>query len=164
MSDPAPLPRPDRRRSLVLHVNGRAVAADIAVEATLAQLLRENLGLTGTKIACDQAACGACTIILDGRPVFACHTLAAQLDGSAIETIEGLADGEDLHPLQAAFIAHDALQCGFCTPGMILALKAAIDDGMPATRAALAGAISGNLCRCGAYEHIIDAALTAISR
>ena len=146
-------------RKLHLSVNGRAVAPSIADFATLAEVIRDQLGLTGTKIACDQAACGACTVLLDGRAIFACHTLAAQAEGAAIETIEGLAQGDTLHPLQQAFIDHDALQCGFCTPGMIMALKAAIDAGM-AEREALAAAISGNLCRCGAYQHILDAALS----
>lgn len=130
---------------------------------TLAELLRDQLGLIGAKVACDQAACGACTVLLDGRAVFACHTLAAQVDGVAVETIEGLAAGDDLHPLQAAFITHDALQCGFCTPGIIMALKAAVDSGVSADRAALAAAIAGNLCRCGAYEHIVDAALSVVT-
>ena len=111
-------------RTLTLHVNGGTSVHTISSHMTLAESLSAtDLGLMGTKIACDQAACGACTVLLDGRAVFACHTLAAQVDGSEIQTIEGLGDGHELHPLQAAFIAHDALQCGFCTPGMIMALK-----------------------------------------
>jgi len=162
MPDQAPtLPS---HRNLHLTVNGRRVERSVADQATLAEFVRDHLGLTGTKIACDQAACGACTVVLDGRAVFACHTLAAQAEGAVIETIEALAQGDALHPLQQAFIAHDALQCGFCTPGMIMALKATIDAGAPADRAALAEAISGNLCRCGAYQHILDAALGVVPR
>lgn len=131
---------------------------------TLAEFLREGLALTGTKIACNQAACGTCTVVLDGQAVLACHVLAAQADGCQVQTIEGLADGDELHPLQQAFIAHDALQCGFCTPGMLMALKAALDAGVPAEREAMAAAISGNLCRCGAYESILDAACDVAAR
>lgn len=151
-------------KTLRLLVNGSALEFSVPAATTLAECIRDHLDLTGTKIACDQAACGACTVILDGRAVFACHTLAAQADGATLETIEGLASGDQLHPLQIAFIEHDALQCGFCTPGMIMALKAAADKGVPADRKALASAISGNICRCGAYEHILDAALAAMSR
>jgi len=150
-------------RTLTLHVNGGTSVHTIPSHMTLAELIRDRLGLMGTKIACDQAACGACTVLLDGSAVFACHTLAAQVDGSEIQTIEGLGDGHELHPLQAAFIAHDALQCGFCTPGMIMALKGAIDAGVPPDSASLARSISGNICRCGAYEHILDAALSVVT-
>jgi xanthine dehydrogenase YagT iron-sulfur-binding subunit len=113
--------------------------------------------LRGTKVACDEAACGACTVLIDGRAAFACHTLVAQLGGSSIETIEGLAHEGRLHPLQEAFVIQDATQCGFCTPGMIMTLKAALDGGAR-TRDQLMQAISGNICRCGAYLHILAAA------
>jgi aerobic-type carbon monoxide dehydrogenase small subunit (CoxS/CutS family) len=146
-----------------LTVNGRPVHQLVPAPMTLAELLREGLGLTGTKIACNQAACGACTVLLDGQAVLACHLLAAQADGAQVETVEGLAVGDQLHPLQQVFIAHDALQCGFCTPGMLMALKGALkamlEAGMPADRQAIAQAISGNLCRCGAYESILEAAV-----
>ena len=144
-------------------LNGRIVTSRAAGVARLADILRDEFGVTGVKIGCNAGDCGACTVLLDGRAVFACHTLAAQVDGVAVETIEGLAAGDDLHPLQAAFITHDALQCGFCTPGIIMALKAAVDSGVSADRAALAAAIAGNLCRCGAYEHIVDAALSVVT-
>ncbi len=149
----------------VLHctLNGRRVTQPIAVHQSLAEVLRDNMGLTGTKVACNQAACGACTVLLDGEAVFACHTLAAQAEGAQVQTIEGLASGDTLHPLQAAFIQHDALQCGFCTPGMLMAIEAAVRAGVPAERSALRRAISGNVCRCGAYEAILDAALSVMA-
>lgn len=152
------------QRQVSLTVNGHPVQQQTPAMATLAELLREGLLLTGTKIACNQAACGACTVVLEGQAVLACHVLAAQAEGCAVQTIEGLADGDELHPLQQAFIAHDALQCGFCTPGMLMALKAALDAGVPAEREAMAAAISGNLCRCGAYESILDAACDVAAR
>jgi xanthine dehydrogenase YagT iron-sulfur-binding subunit len=158
-----PALHPVFERTLTLHVNGGTSVHTIPSHMTLAELIRDRLGLMGTKIACDQAACGACTVLLDGCAVFACHTLAAQIDGSEIQTIEGLGNGHELHPLQTAFIAHDALQCGFCTPGMIMALKGAIDAGVPPDRESLARSISGNICRCGAYEHILDAALSVVA-
>jgi xanthine dehydrogenase YagT iron-sulfur-binding subunit len=150
-------------RTLTLSVNGCTSEHTIPANMTLAELVRDRLGLVGTKVACDQAACGACTVLLDGHAIFACHTLAAQLDGAEVETIEALGDESALHPLQTAFIAHDALQCGFCTPGMIMALKGAIDAGVAPDRSALARSISGNICRCGAYEHILNAALDVVT-
>jgi xanthine dehydrogenase YagT iron-sulfur-binding subunit len=149
-------------RMLTVKVNGRTCEQMIPSQMTLAEFIRDRLGLMGTKIACDQAACGACTVLMDGYPIFACHTLAAQLDGTEIQTIEGLEDGNGLHALQRAFITHDALQCGFCTPGMIMALMSAIRGGA-ADRSSLAQSISGNICRCGAYEHILDAALSVVA-
>jgi xanthine dehydrogenase YagT iron-sulfur-binding subunit len=154
---------PPFERMLTLRVNGRTSEHAIPPHMTLAELLRDRLRLMGTKIACDQAACGACTVLIDGHAIFACHTLAAQLDGAEVQTIEGLGDESALHPLQTAFITHDALQCGFCTPGMIMALKAAIDAGVASDRSSLARSISGNICRCGAYEHILDAALSVVA-
>ena len=124
-------------RRLTLRVNAQLVYTEVLFPTTLAELLRDTLGLRGTKVACNQAACGACTVIVDGAPVFACHTLALQCEGASVQTIEGLADGERLHPLQQAFIDHDALQCGYCTPGMLMALKAALDRGLSAERSAV---------------------------
>jgi aerobic-type carbon monoxide dehydrogenase small subunit (CoxS/CutS family) len=156
MPDTAPIQPIDRCR-VALTVNGRPVESVVAVSTTLAEWLRGPLKLTGTKVACNQAACGACTVRLDGDAVFACHTLALQAHGSAVRTIEGEAAQGSLTPLQRAFVEHDALQCGFCTPGMVMALQAALDAGAT-RRDALAQSISGNLCRCGAYESILDAA------
>ncbi|HEU5295213.1 MAG TPA: (2Fe-2S)-binding protein [Burkholderiaceae bacterium] len=154
-------------RLLRLSINGVEHEHTAPAHTTLAALLREHAELTGTKVACDQAACGACTVLLDGEPVFACHTLAAQVQGSRVLTIEGIG-GDQLDPLQGAFIDRDAMQCGFCTPGMILALKAAVARaaaaGIKPGRAELAQAISGNVCRCGAYPHILDAALDVVGR
>jgi aerobic-type carbon monoxide dehydrogenase small subunit (CoxS/CutS family) len=157
-------PKATVRRSIHLTVNG--VSHSLATEArqTLAELIRNDLGLTGTKVVCDHASCGACTVLMDERPVFSCHLLATQADGKSVVTIEGLADGEKLHPLQQAFIDFDAAQCGFCTPGMILALKAALDRNSRATAGEIRQAISGNVCRCAAYPHIVAAAVAAAGR
>ena len=157
-------PAPSAERVIRLTVNGQHIEQAVPVHLSLAELLRGQLGLTGTKIACNQAACGACTVLLDAQPVFACHTLAAQAAGTEVMTIEGLSAGGTLHALQQAFIDHDALQCGFCTPGMVMALKAAMDAGVSADRVAIAQAISANICRCGAYEQILDAAVDVIAR
>jgi carbon-monoxide dehydrogenase small subunit/xanthine dehydrogenase YagT iron-sulfur-binding subunit len=152
------------RRSIHLTVNGVPHSLAIETRRTLAEVIRNELGLTGTKVVCDHASCGACTVLLDGRAVFSCHLLAAQADGKSVVTIEGLAEGEKLHPLQRAFIDFDATQCGFCTPGMIMALKAALDRNPRATAADIKQSISGNLCRCAAYPHIVAAAVAAAGR
>jgi aerobic-type carbon monoxide dehydrogenase small subunit (CoxS/CutS family) len=149
------------RRSIRLTVNGVPHSLAIETRRTLAEVIRNDLELTGTKVVCDHASCGACTVLLDGRPVFSCHLLAAQADGRSVVTIEGLAEGEKLNPLQQAFIDFDAAQCGFCTPGMIMALKAALDRNPRATAADIKQSISGNLCRCAAYPHIVAAAMAA---
>jgi aerobic-type carbon monoxide dehydrogenase small subunit (CoxS/CutS family) len=132
-STPAAPPKAPFRRSIHLTVNGVPHSLATETRQTLADVIRNDFGLTGTKAVCDHASCGACTVLLDGRAVFACHLLAAQADGKSVVTIEGLAEGEKLHPLQQAFIDFDAAQCGFCTPGMILALKAALDRNPRAT-------------------------------
>jgi xanthine dehydrogenase YagT iron-sulfur-binding subunit len=121
---------------------------------TLLDALRDDLGLTGTKKGCDQGACGACTVMLDGKRVVACLTLAAQCDGREVMTIEGLADGGPLHPMQEAFIRHDAFQCGYCTPGQIISAIALIEEGRAASEVDIREFMSGNLCRCGAYPNI----------
>lgn len=148
-------------RHVTLKVNGAVYRLELEPRRTLADVIRKELGLTGTKVVCDHASCGACSVLLAGRTVFSCHLLAVQADGQAIETIEGLADGEQLHPIQEAFIRYDAYQCGFCTPGMIMAIKGALTRNPRATREQLQQAIAGNLCRCAAYNHILDAALAA---
>ena len=150
---------PHRR---ALRVNGRVHEVDIPDDTTLATVLRDGLGLKGLKVACDQAACGACTVLLDGRAVFACHVLAAQIGDRSVTTVEALATGAALHPLQTAFVEHDALQCGFCTPGMLMAIVGARNAQGVMDRAQLVQAIGGNLCRCGAYAHIIEAALSVM--
>jgi len=123
----------------------------------LIEVLREDLGLTGTHQGCDTAQCGACTVLMNGRAVKACNVLAAQAEGSEIETVEGLAQDDFLHPLQLAFSRHHALQCGFCTPGMLMRAKAMLAEGVPAETEAVARALSGNICRCTGYEGIVAA-------
>ncbi|MGH1590064.1 (2Fe-2S)-binding protein [Methylobacterium phyllosphaerae] len=132
---------------------------------TLLDLLRERLGLTGAKKGCDRGQCGACTVLVDGRRINSCLTLAASLDGAEILTIEGLAEGDRLHPVQAAFIAHDGFQCGFCTPGQIMSAVGLIREGHAGTDPErIREGMSGNLCRCGAYAGILDAVQDAAAR
>ena len=133
----------------------------MAPETTLAELLRGKLGLTGTKIACDRGACGACTVWLDGAPVCSCMVLAIEVGGRSVTTIEGLADGETLHPVQAAFIAHDAVQCGFCTPGLVMSCAALLARTKQPSADEVKAAIAGHYCRCGTYPHVIAATLAA---
>ena len=144
-----------------LEVNGQAWAGEVPAGLTLAAFLRDGLGLTGTKIGCEEGNCGACSVMVDGELVYACLVPVAACDGSRVETVEGLAQGDRLHPIQEAFIAADALQCGFCTPGQIMAVKALLDREPRPTREQVLAALSGNLCRCGAYTRIVDAALRA---
>ena len=149
-----------------LLVNGEP--HDIALDdprVTLLDLLRERLGLTGSKKGCDRGQCGACTVLVDGRRVNSCLSLAISLDGSEITTIEGLAQGDVLHPVQAAFIAHDGFQCGFCTPGQIMSAVGLIREGHAGDDPErVREAMSGNLCRCGAYIGITEAVLDAQAR
>lgn len=140
-----------------LHVNGQAHAASVEPRETLAVTLRDKLGLTGTKVVCDRGACSACTVWVDETPQLACMTLTVDAGGKKITTIEGLAKGDALHPVQAAFVKHDAMQCGFCTPGMVMSCAALWKRNAHPTRAEVAHAISGNLCRCGTYPRIFDA-------
>jgi xanthine dehydrogenase YagT iron-sulfur-binding subunit len=149
--------------SMSLTING--VRQDIALEdprVTLLDLLRERLHLTGTKKGCDRGQCGACTVLVDGRRINSCLALAISLDGADILTIEGVARGDELHPVQAAFIAHDGLQCGFCTPGQIMSAIGLIQEGQAGDDPErIREGMSGNLCRCGAYCGIADAVLDA---
>ena len=144
-----------------LTANGRKVTADIDPRTLLVDFLRTNLRLTGTHVGCDTSQCGACTVHLNGRSVKACAVLAASCDGADVVTIEGLSKGDQLHPMQEAFREHHALQCGFCTPGMIIAAKALLDRNPDPDRDEVIDAISGNICRCTGYEPIIDAILAA---
>ena len=147
--------------SLTLNGQPRTIALDDP-RVTLLDLLRERLALTGAKKGCDRGQCGACTVLLDGRRINSCLALAASLDGAAVVTIEGLADGETLHPVQAAFIAHDGLQCGYCTPGQIMSAVGLIAEGRAGDDPErIRELMSGNLCRCGAYQGITDAVLDA---
>jgi xanthine dehydrogenase YagT iron-sulfur-binding subunit len=147
--------------SLRLTINGaRRVIALSDPRVTLLDLLRDHLHLTGTKKGCDRGQCGACTILVNGRRINSCLTLAMSYDGADITTIEGVANGDELHPLQAAFIAHDGFQCGFCTPGQIMSALGLINEGQAGCDAErIREGMSGNLCRCGAYAGITDAVL-----
>ncbi|MGW9369619.1 (2Fe-2S)-binding protein [Streptomyces xanthophaeus] len=140
-----------------LTVNGEQRSAVVDNRTSLLDLLREHLGLPGTKKGCDQGACGACTVLVDGRRVNSCLTFAVMHDGARVTTIEGLAHGGRLHPLQQAFIDHDGLQCGYCTPGQIVSGVACIAEGHTASREEIREWMSGNLCRCGAYTNIVTA-------
>ncbi len=143
--------------SVSLQVNGEALTWTLDPRTSLLDALREHAHLTGTKKGCDRGSCGACTVHLDGRRVVSCLTLAARCDGREVTTIEGLADGEDLHPVQAAFLKHDGFQCGYCTPGQIMSAVALIEEGHATDDATIREWMSGNICRCGAYPHIVDA-------
>jgi aerobic-type carbon monoxide dehydrogenase small subunit (CoxS/CutS family) len=147
-----------------LRINGHDHELDAPAHLTLLEVLRERLGLTGTKLVCGRGECGACTVLLDGEPVYACLTLAAACDTRDIATIEGVAPEGGVHPLQQAFIDHDALQCGFCTPGQIMAALALLGDRGDPAEAEVVRWMSGNLCRCGAYPNIVSAVLAAAER
>ncbi len=142
-------------------INGSACEVIIEPQMTLLDVLRDELGLTGTKYACGTGDCGACTVLIEGKPVLACLTLAARVKGKSILTIEGLADGATLHPIQKAFIEYGAIQCGFCTPGMLLSAAALLEKRPNPAREEVMLALSGNLCRCTGYVKIIDAVLAA---
>jgi xanthine dehydrogenase YagT iron-sulfur-binding subunit len=147
--------------SLVINGEPRVIALD-DTRVTLLDLLRERLGLTGAKKGCDRGQCGACTVLVDGRRVNSCLALAAALDGAAIVTIEGLTDGDALHPVQAAFITHDGFQCGFCTPGQIMSAVGLIAEGHAGDDPErIRELMSGNICRCAAYQGITEAVLDA---
>lgn len=141
---------------LTLQVNKKAYTLDSDTRSTLLDLLRENLGLTGTKKGCDHGQCGACTVHVDGVRVLSCLTLSASTVGKEVTTIEGIADGEHLHPMQEAFIACDGFQCGYCTPGQIMSAIACVKEGHTHSVEEIKEFMSGNLCRCGAYNGIVE--------
>ncbi len=143
--------------AIELTVNGDRVSLAVAPERTLVELLRYDLGLTGTKQGCDEGDCGACTVLLDGRPVLSCLALAVEADGARVDTVEGLAAGPELHPLQEAFVRHGATQCGFCTPGVLTSAAALLARAPSPSREDIKAAIAGNLCRCTGYTKIVDA-------
>jgi xanthine dehydrogenase YagT iron-sulfur-binding subunit len=140
-----------------LRVNGQSTRLETDPRSTLLDTLRERLRLTGTKKGCDRGQCGACTVHVDARPVLSCLTLAASLDGADVTTIEGLAGGDELHPMQQAFIDHDGFQCGFCTSGQIMSAVALVQEGRAGTDEEIQENMSGNICRCSAYPFIVDA-------
>ncbi len=144
-----------------LDVNGIRTPLHVAPHTTLLDALREDVGLLGAKKVCDEGTCGACTLLVDGRAVYACMTLAVACAGRSVETVEGLARDGELHPVQEAFIAHDAFQCGFCTPGQIMSVVALLRATPSPSADEVMRAVSGNLCRCGAYPNIVEAALAA---
>jgi aerobic-type carbon monoxide dehydrogenase small subunit (CoxS/CutS family) len=144
-----------------LRLNGEPLTARVDASASLAELIRGPGGLTGTKIACAEGTCGACTVLVDGAPVLSCILLAAQADGAEIRTVEGLAEHGELSVLQRAFMAEDAFQCGFCTPGQLASATALLEENPAPTRAEVRHAMTGNLCRCGAYPKIERAMLRA---
>ncbi|GAA4972433.1 xanthine dehydrogenase YagT iron-sulfur-binding subunit [Nonomuraea thailandensis] len=146
---------------VALTVNGRLRKVVLEPRVTLLDALRERLGLTGTKKGCDRGECGACTVLADGERVKSCLTLAVMRQGAEITTVEGLARGEELHPVQEAFIRHDAFQCGACTPGQIMSAVACIDEGHAGSEAEIREWMSGNLCRCAAYQNIVAAVADA---
>jgi xanthine dehydrogenase YagT iron-sulfur-binding subunit len=143
--------------TVMLRVNGLARRLQLDSRVTLLDALRDHLDLTGTKKGCDQGACGACTVLLDGKRVLSCLALAAQCDGRAVTTIEGLAPDGRLHPVQQAFIRHDGFQCGYCTPGQIMSAVALLEEGRAGSDEEIREFMSGNLCRCGAYPNIVAA-------
>ena len=174
----APAPRPPSTSKVTFRVNGTAHALDLDTRTSLLDALREQLHLTGTKKGCDQGQCGACTVLVGGRRMLSCLTLAVMHEGASITTIEGLGTPAKLHPMQAAFIKHDGYQCGYCTPGQICSAVAVLEEikaGIPshatadllarpsATPPELRERMSGNICRCGAYSNILDA-ITEVGR
>jgi aerobic-type carbon monoxide dehydrogenase small subunit (CoxS/CutS family) len=149
------------RTAISLVVNGRERSLEVEDRWTLAELLREHLHLTGTKIGCDRGECGACTVLLDGSPIYGCSYLAVWAAGRQVETVEGLAAGGQLHPLQQAFIEHDAPQCGFCTSGQLMSAKALLAANPRPSAQDVRAALTGNLCRCSNYNHYVAAVVAA---
>ncbi|HEY6957608.1 MAG TPA: (2Fe-2S)-binding protein [Candidatus Limnocylindria bacterium] len=149
---------------LALSVNGRRVTVHVTPDRSLLDVIREGLGLTGTKRVCNEGDCGACTVLVDGRAVYSCITLAMACEGKSIETIEGISQNGELHPVQQAFIDHDAYQCGFCTPGQVMSLVGLMRRTPSPTEEDVKRAVTGNLCRCGAYPNIIAAGVAAAKK
>ena len=147
-----------------IKVNGTVHAADLEARVTLLDYLHDRLGLTGTRKGCNEGACGTCTVLIDGKRMNACLTLAAQCNGREVTTVEGLAQGDKLHPVQQAFIDHDAFQCGYCTSGQIVSAVACIEEGHTGSEAEVREWMSGNLCRCSCYPQITAAVLDAAQR
>jgi carbon-monoxide dehydrogenase small subunit len=151
-------------RTIELTVNGEKHSLQVQPHKTLLDVLRNQLGLTGTKYGCGSGNCGACTVLVDGQPVTSCLTLAIVVEGKQITTIEGMAETGKLHPIQEAFVKHGAIQCGYCTPGLVLTAKALIDENSNPTREEIRRYIKGNLCRCTGYVKIVDAISSAAER
>jgi xanthine dehydrogenase YagT iron-sulfur-binding subunit len=162
-SPAAPSANVDKPVDVTLIINSREHNVAVDVRTSLLDLLRERLGLTGAKKGCDHGQCGACTVLVDGRRVLACLTLAVAAQGRNVTTIEGLANADELHPMQQAFIDHDAFQCGYCTPGQIMSAVGCVNEGHAENDADIREYMSGNLCRCAAYPNIVDAVKQARS-
>ena len=158
------LQRDVERVSLTLDVNGERSPVLVPVHKTLLEVLREDMGLTGTKHGCELGECGTCTVLIDGRPELSCLLLPIQIEGRAITTIEGMADGSELHPLQQAFAELGAAQCGYCTPGILLAARSLLETNATPSRDEIREALAGNLCRCTGYSKILDAVELAAGR
>ena len=152
---------PFRSKRISLEINSERYEAEANARRLLVHFIRDELDLTGTHVGCDTGNCGACTVIYNGRPIKSCMMLAVQADGATIETVEGLAGEQDLHPLQQAFSAHHALQCGYCTPGMLLSAKHLLDQNATPTEEEVRKAIQGNICRCTGYVNIVAAVVAA---
>ena len=152
---------PVASKRIALEINGERYEAEADARRLLVHFIRDELDLTGTHVGCDTGNCGACTVIFDGRPIKSCMMLAVQADGATIETVEGLAGEQELHPLQQAFSAHHALQCGYCTPGMLLSAKHLLDHNPTPTEDEVRKAIHGNICRCTGYVNIVAAVMAA---
>ena len=157
----ASLPPGVQEAVIQLNVNGQVHRLRVKSHWTLLEVLRNELGLTGAKRFCDRGSCGACTVIMEDKPIYACSRLAIEADGKSITTIEGLADGEKLHPIQEAFVQHDGVQCGFCTSGVIMSAKALLDKNPRPSRADIKEALSGNICRCSSYTKILESVVAA---
>jgi xanthine dehydrogenase YagT iron-sulfur-binding subunit len=151
------LAAPVEVNSIILSINGKKYPLNIDSRVTLLDALRERLAMPGTKKGCDHGQCGACTVLVDGRRINSCLTLAAMCEGAEVTTIEGLAKGDQLHPMQEAFLKHDGFQCGYCTPGQICSAVGLVKEGHAKTDAEIRELMSGNICRCGAYQNILAA-------
>jgi aerobic-type carbon monoxide dehydrogenase small subunit (CoxS/CutS family) len=152
---------PQRSKSITLSVNGKEATLKVTANATLLSVLRSDLKLTGTKPGCSNGECGACTVLLDGTPVYSCQRLAVEAEGHSVTTIEGVAPGAGLSPLQRAFVNEGGFQCGFCTPGFIVTATALLNSNPNPTDLEVRQALSGNICRCGSYPHIVNAVMAA---
>lgn len=150
--------------TISLDVNGSTHSVEVEARTTLADALRDRLEITGPKVVCDKGECGACTVEMDGKLVFSCMTLAMDAQGRKIETVEGMADGDNLHPIQEAFVEKDALMCGFCTPGFLVSSKSLLDTNDNPTPEEVREGLSGNICRCGTYPHVFEAVMSAAEK
>jgi aerobic-type carbon monoxide dehydrogenase small subunit (CoxS/CutS family) len=160
----AALPSGVKEAVIQLNVNDRLYRLKVKSHWTLLEVLRKELGLTGSRRFCDRGSCGACTVIMEGETIYACSRLAIEADGKRIITIEGLSDGEKLHPIQEAFVKYDGFQCGFCTSGQIMSVKALLDLNPRPSVAEMKEALSGNICRCSAYPKILESAMAAAQK